>query len=286
MVQKHQDETLRRIDYQLKNCTPPPAIVQEYAERAPVQSPSDWFSRKFPALAERYGPPILEAVEPLLDQSTRITPVALNEDFFAALLGGDKRLGHDLVYYEPAETFYFFDSRFQRYEATLESKLVLLLSQYLIQCAAEMPGDVEIHKLFLDLRKEDNLWKIVQRAKALLAAGEAFFSEASEHKWPKGRESHGSLAKAFARDILKPVPDSTLTVSECYEIFCEFCQDKGCPPVSRRWFRSLIVSVIREEFNLRLRHDVLGSNNRQQNGWKGLIVDCGGNELPATPDQA
>ena len=107
-----------------------------------------------------------------------------------------------MVFYLPEQQFYFFDSRVHRYEPTTEQKLVFLLSRSLIQCAAEMPQDVEIAKLFIELRKEDNLRKVVRRAKALLAADESFFGESSPNKRLKGPESHSSVAKVFAREIL------------------------------------------------------------------------------------
>ena len=274
MVQSPEEQTLRLIRHRLRRPTAVAKILEEHATDCPARSPSDYFSKRFPALAQRYGPPILESVETLLDQSTTTTPVALNEDFFGAAIGGDEELGHHVVFYLPEQQFYFFDSRVHRYEPTTEQKLVFLLSQYLIQCAAEMPQDVEIAKLFIELRKEDNLRKVVRRAKALLAADESFFGESSPNKRLKGPESHSSVAKVFAREILKPDPESNLTITECFETFNEFCQDKGLDPINRRVFKSLIAEVIREEFNLGLRHDVLGINNRQQHGWKGLVLDC------------
>ncbi len=273
MVQETERETLKPLTYRLKKHTTPPLMLCEYSIEEPPRSPSDWFSRKFPSQAEQYGPPILESVETLMDQSALVSPVALNEDFLAAVLGGDERLGHDLVFYLPEQQFYFFDCRFGRYEPTSEQKLLLLLSQHLIQCAADMPADVGIEKLFVDLRKEENLKKVVRKAKALLAADESFFGEPSENKRLKGPENHGVLAKRFARDFLRPVPDSTLTVTECHDVFSGLCQDKGLAPVSRREFKSMIAEVIRDEFGLGLRHDIPGMNKRSQHGWKGLLVD-------------
>ncbi len=267
------DEPLRPIRYQLKKYTPVPLMLQEYQAEAPPTSPSEWFSRKFPEQSRIYGPPVLESVETLLDQTNRVCPVSLNEDFFAAILGGDKQLGHHVVFYLPEQQFYFFDCRFGRYDPTSEQKLILLLSQYLIQCAADMPGDVEIQKLFVDLRKEEDLKKVVRRAKALLAADETFFGEASENKRLKGVENHGILAKRFVRDFIKPDPGSDLTFRECYGMFSQLCQEKGLDPMQRRLFKSLIAEFIREEFDLGLRHDVTGVNDRQQHGWRGLTLD-------------
>ncbi len=273
MAYQAAQETLKPITYRLKQYTPAPVMLQEYTSEAPANSPSEWFSKKFPAQAEQYGPPMLESVETLLDQSTQVSAVALNDDFFAAVLGGDDRLGHHVIYYVPEQQFYYLDSRFGRYEPTSEAKLVLLLSQYLIQCAADMGQDVEIQRLFVELRKEDNLKKVVRRAKALLAAEESFFGDGSENKRLKGIENHGILAKRFVRECLRPVPESHLTLTDCYNDFNQFCHDKGLEPINRHVFKSLMSELIREEFDLGLRHDVLGINNRQKHGWRGLVLD-------------
>ncbi len=78
MVQEADYETLKPITYRLKKYTPTPVMLEGYASEAPANSPSEWFSKKYPAQAEQYGPPMLESVETLLDQSTQVSPVALN----------------------------------------------------------------------------------------------------------------------------------------------------------------------------------------------------------------
>src|ERR1700733_3221000 len=59
--------------------------------KAPI-TPSVWFAQKFPDQAYQYGCPILELRQTSCDGFTRITPISINQDFFAAMLGGDVRL--------------------------------------------------------------------------------------------------------------------------------------------------------------------------------------------------
>jgi hypothetical protein len=206
-----------------------------------------------------------------MDQ-TRVEPVALNEDFFAAVLGGDKALGHHVIFYLPEQQFYFLDGRTGNYTPTSEQRLIVLLSQYLIQCASEMPANVDVKDLFIDLRDEKNLRKTIRRARALLAAEESFFGEKSVHRRIEGPETHTKLAKTFARDYLRPTEDAVLTMTECFENFNEFCLENGLEPVNRRIFKPLIQEVISELFERNLRHDVLGRNGKKQNGWKDLAA--------------
>jgi hypothetical protein len=170
----------------------------------------------------------------------------------------------------PERKFYFFDCRFNYYVSTSEEKLKLLLSQYLIQCAEAMPTGVNIQRLFLELRTDENLQNIIKKARSLLAAGQSFFSLESGNIRIEGPEFYGHVAKQFTQEKLRLNPAETLTITECFESFSRFCVDKRMQPIERRDFRSLMGDIIKEEFSLSLRHDLLGKNMKQQQGWKGL----------------
>ena len=241
---EHKTEYEPKLTYQLQTAECP-SFLEGQKQRKPT-TPSEWFSSKFPQQANTYGPPILEAVYAGPDHSNRVNAVALNEDFFAAMLAGDKSLGHQLIFYLPEQQFYFLDGRTINYAPTSEQKLILLLSQYLIQCAAEMPGNVDVKDLFINLREEKNLRKIIKRAKALLAAEESFFGEKSPHKRIKGPETHTKLAKTFARECLRHTEESILTVTECFIKFNEFCEENGLDPINRHAFKPMITEIVRE----------------------------------------
>ncbi len=55
-----------------------------------------WFADQFPEAAERSGSAFLQTSFNDVDGLPRWLPVEMNVDFFAAALGGDKRMGHEL----------------------------------------------------------------------------------------------------------------------------------------------------------------------------------------------
>ena len=171
------------LQYRLKKSEPICLLLSEYSNgQSIVSSPGDWFNRQFPKQAEMYGPPILEATHFSVDLAEHIRPAALNEEFFAAVLKGDQELNHHVVFFNQESQFYFFDCRFGYYAPTTEEKLKTRLSQLLIACAAEMPGNVDIRPLFCELRSDENLRKIVKRAKSMLSVCPAFFSGSNGKK--------------------------------------------------------------------------------------------------------
>jgi len=269
MERKTERQSPQPVTYRLSKYDDAYGMNKDEAERPPATTPGEWFSRKFPEKAFKYGAPLLEIVQTTQSHDSHVIPEALNEDFFASILT-DERLGHHVIYYLPEHQFYFFDCRFDYYVPTSEEKLKLLLSQYLIQCAEEMPIGVNIQRLFLDLRSDENLQQIVKKARSLLAAGGSFFSLESGNMRIEGPEFYGQVAKMFTREKLTLNPAATMTITECYESFSRFCEDRKMQPMERRDFRSLMGDIIKEEFGLSLRHDLLGKNMKQQQGWKGL----------------
>ena len=81
-----------------------------------------------------YGAAFLEHAYLDSDGWDRVSVVGMNDDFFAALLGGDRKLDHQVVFYVPEQQWYFYDCRFGCFVPTTEEKLMILLSQYLIHC--------------------------------------------------------------------------------------------------------------------------------------------------------
>jgi hypothetical protein len=257
------------LRFELKKPRPEVDLFSDFRTEDAPSTPSEWFARKFPSQAEEFGAPLLEGRYLELDQSFRTKPVALNEDFFAAILGGDKTLGHRVVYYLPEEEFYFYDHRHDCFLATTEDKLKFVLSQYLIRCGEEMGAGVDVKDLF-DLRSDKVLGTVIRKARSLLAAEESFFGLESGNTRIKGPEFHGKIVKVFTREAIVPSPSQVLTVTECYEVFGQFCQDRGMKRMKRSAFTHLMADMVRDEYNVNVRNDIMGKNNRYQQGWKGL----------------
>lgn len=177
---------------------------------------------------------------------------------------------HQVVYFEPDLLFYFHDPRDRIFKPTSEEKLQNQLRAYLMKCALEMPGNVEKLPLCVEFRSDKQVKAVVNRAKSILAADQSFFSTQSRNERIKGPETTERLAKHFVQQLLEAKPNEVLTITHAYTNFSEFLKMKNLDPVNRPIFKSVMVPVIRDVFNLGLRNDLLGDNNRQQSGWKGL----------------
>jgi hypothetical protein len=140
-----------------------------HSERQQLWTPNSWFAELFPETRNRYGNAFFEdvSVDPQRRQVT--TPSVINEDFFAAILEGERRLGHRIVYL-PSEGFWFKDTKLDAFCPTTDKKAEVLLSNYLVKCAENMGANVASKVLFLEHRRPSVLAGIVQRAKTVLEA--------------------------------------------------------------------------------------------------------------------
>jgi len=236
------------------------------------RTPGQWFALKYPAEVQRWGAPILEAVVSDQRGNRIVQPLTLNDNFFASIIS-DGQLGHSVVFYQPEQQWFFHDPADQLYHPTSEEKLVVLLSALISRCAGEMPADVDLIRLFRDLRSDEVLKPIVKRARAIHAADSTFFSTTSSHRRVEGPECHTQLARGFVRSTVKAEKDRLLSVGECYERFSEYCRNHSVEAVHRNSFKQLIVEIIKEEFGLGLRKDLQDAGGRYLLGWKGLAVE-------------
>ena len=252
--------------------------MPSYSERETGHgtTPNQWFADKFPEAARNYGPAFMEATTPDMDGLPRSIPAYLNDDFFAAILGGDPRLGHQVVYFAPEETFYFFDLVTDAFCPTSVEKLIILLSNCLIRCSQECGATTEITNLVTSFRKPEILAKIVTKAKAMLEADRHFFEGASG----KRRMVDGKIVdpneepayKVFVKKGIVRNPEAKLTVPDAFHHYFRFCKEQGVSPLTRQEFKSLVAEVIREEFRICLRHDIPTDSGKQGHGWIG--IDC------------
>jgi hypothetical protein len=233
-----------------------------------MESASAWFSKRFPRQAEIYGCPFIELQEELVERQ-KITPLAMNQDFFAAVLGGDERLGHQVVYYESEMQFFFLDSD-GFFKPTTDEKLGTLLRALLMKCAEDLPESVQKLNLCIEFRSDKKIREIVNRGKSILAADHTFFGVDSEHQRTQGSELHQRVARVFIQQLLEKRPGEILTLSTAYLLFSEFLKRKQMDPVKRQVFKPMFAPLIREQFDLGLRNDIVGQNQRQTAGWKNL----------------
>lgn len=235
-----------------------------------------WFAKMFPQSAKLFGPGFLQATYDDIQGLTRFIPAELNIDAFAHALGGDKRLVHRVVFYVPEETFYFNDPLIDVFCPTTVEKQKALISNFLIRCSEDCGSLVDIRPLVVEFRKSGILERVIERAKALHAADRSFFEGANGHR----RMINGKIVDAnaepsyisFVKKGIIREPEGKLTIGNAFHRYYEFCKRQGEKPLKRQEFKHLVAEVIREEFRVGLRHDIVDDRGKAQHGWRG--IDC------------
>jgi hypothetical protein len=123
-------------------------------------------------------------------------------------------------------------------------------------------------------RQDDVLSGIIQKAKTILVADQTFFEGDTGHK----RMVDGKIIdpnqepayRTFVRTRIFRQSDSHLAVADAFHAYYLFCREQGQPPVTRANFKHLAAEVIREEFRMGVRHDLIDDEGKTQQGWRGL----------------
>lgn len=248
-----------------------PWLFRNDLPEPPVRTPSEWFSKRWHREAETFGTPFLEATYLDSDLEKHVNPISLNEIFFAGILAGDASFDHKLVYYTTDEEFYFKDPREGGiFKPTTEDKLKTLLSLYILVCAEQLTDTTPKLNLFVRFRKDEELQKIVNKARSLLAVDKSFFGADSLNIRTGGAEERERVTKMFIKLIIELNPEKNMTLADAYTVFREFSGKKGVKLVDRRHFEDLAGDIIKEQYGLALRNDILNGSGRHQRGWRGL----------------
>lgn len=233
-------------------------------------SASDWWCLMFPDQVRVYGCPFLEQRQADGIGAVTKSPLSANLDCLAASLGGDERLGHRVIFYEPEQQFYYYDPRDQMFHATTGAKLMNLLRGLLARCAEVVRGDGAKFQLFHALRSDQVTKAVLNRAKSILAASPDFFSTTSPHQRVQGPEIHQRIAQIFVEQIERD-PGQILTLKCAYDLFSQFLKQKNMPVLTRPEVKVMLGELIREQYGLGLRNDLVSVESQvQQCGWKGL----------------
>jgi hypothetical protein len=137
---------------------------------------------------------------------------------------------------------------------------------------------VDITNLVIRFRNEDVLQRITEKAKAVLEDDRLFFQDKgghrryvdSKHIEPNEEPSY----QLFVKKAIMREPGGKVTVADAFHQYYEFCKSQGQPPLTRQEFKHLVAEVIREQFNIGLRHDVLTESGKQGHGWYGVRLDA------------
>jgi P4 family phage/plasmid primase-like protien len=75
----------------------------------------------------------------------------------------------------------------------------------------------------------------------------------------------------FTRDAFTKDQNLTVTVSDAFDSYTEYCQERGWTPVPRHDFGGQIEKAIAAQYGAALRHDILDPcSYKPQRGWKGI----------------
>jgi hypothetical protein len=239
-------------------------------QRENTETASIWFAKRFPDAVKKHGVPFVEVRETSRDGFSRITPISINVDFFAAVLGGDPELRHSVVYFEPEMQFYYREPMQGIYKPTTPEKLQNYFRAMLMRCAQELSHENNKLNLCVEFRSDKNAKAVVQRAKSILAAGSDFFSATSPHQRIKGPELIERVARVFVDSLLTSEPGMVLRLSDAYTKFLELLKDKNLAPVKKSDFKAIVDPLVREQFAVALRNDLPDTDGKGLRGWKGV----------------
>ena len=243
-----------------------------------------WMQQMFPETVQSYGPGFLEGRYEEEHGDTRYVPTAMNEDAWAAALGGRADLRLQLVYFPPEAQFYFYDYRAAAGGAfcpTSAEKVGLLLSNYLMRCAQACPCSVDLENLVVKFRQPAALRSVVEKAKVILATCDTFFSgEKGARRLVKDKLIEPNAEPSYIQFVKKVIvrqPESKLTVADAFSRYHQFCEDSGEKALTRAEFKALVTEAIRDAFSLGLRHDITDARGKANHGWMGLECCLGRN---------
>jgi hypothetical protein len=254
-----------------------PADFHDDTQDSLVVDPREYLAQEFPGQINKFGPAFLGSVT-MFDGRQSFISETVNELAFAAILGGDHRLGHQLVYHHMEDQFYFQDYRVEAFCPTSEEKLGILLSHYFIQCSQRCHPLAA--KAVLRLRTPQTIKGIITTAKAMLEADGQFFIGKNGHRRfmdgaylePDSTPAH----KLFVKRNMVRQKDANLTLGAAYTRYRGLCDDLHERPLTRAEFKDIVKEAVAEVYQVRLRHDVIDdATNKMTHGWRGVALVSG-----------
>lgn len=118
---------------------------------------------------------------------------------------------------------------------------------------------------------------MIKRAKALLRADQSFFTgEQGNRRLVDGKIVEATAKPCYALFMEKTLVrqrENAFTVTEAFSRYFQFCQVHSFPPLTRAEFRALAAELIREQFQLGLRRDLVDESGKQKERWRGLACN-------------
>jgi hypothetical protein len=122
--------------------------------------------------------------------------------------------------------------------------------------------------------RSDSICKqVTNRAKSILAASSEFFSATSPHARIRGIELHERLARKFVDELLTADSGKVLMLADAYLVFCRLLKERELAPVKRSEFKAMVVPIIKDEYDVSLRNDLVVDGKSGQRGWKNVRLN-------------
>ena len=138
----------------------------------PALTPSSWFSKRFPSLANEYGDAVLEKP----DKNGILVARGIGEDFLAATLGDKGSPDSPTIFLPTEEKFYTYAPNEGIFVHRREPAFLTQLSRLLLQCARECRDACDTSSLEFRLRNSASLSGVLRKARGLLDVSADFFS--------------------------------------------------------------------------------------------------------------
>jgi len=239
------------------------------------RTPNDWFQRRFSEAVRQFGRAFFNESKPNLHGAQVEIPAILNEDFFAALLAGEKRLGHRMVHC-PGDGFWFYDPRVDAFCPTSDSKVELLLSNYLVKCGEALEPFANTRLLLTEHRRPAVLSRIVNKAKTVLEADHRFFEGANgQTRYIEGKRLLAlpePSPRLFIKSAVARQEGALMSASEAYLAYAVYCDRHNLPKAEYSVFKASAGELIYERFQLRIRHDIKTDSGTSTHGWKHVAL--------------
>ena len=173
-------EKLYEIVQAAKEFEPPAGQSQAEADDKGL-NPNDWFKKKFPGLAGKYGEPVS-----LISTNDRLRVRNLKESFIAATLGLKANPDTPTVYLHGENRFYSLSPKEGIYLLASEEEICTQFSDLLLECARACKKNCDVEPLEFSFCDHSALVGTIKQAKSVLAMPDNFFAGGMEEFLPVG----------------------------------------------------------------------------------------------------
>ena len=84
---------------------------------------------------------------------------------------------------------------------------------------------------------------------------------------------HERLARKFVDELLTADSGKVLMLADAYLAFCRLLKERELAPVNRSDFKTMVVPIVKQEFDVALRNDLVVDGKQGIRGWKNVRLN-------------